>query len=69
MIFNFFNTLIPENERINDINDNPNIINYLSIISKNLPSFIINEYNFKKIIFNEKYINIVLFIILKNNKY
>ena len=28
-IFNFFNTLIPEDEKINDIIDIQNIINYL----------------------------------------
>ena len=41
-MFNFFNTLIPEDDRINDIINIPNIISYFSIMNMYSTSPIIN---------------------------
>ena len=48
-MFNFFNTLIPENDRINDIINIPNIISYFSLMNMYPPTLIINNEVISKI--------------------
>ena len=48
-MFNFFNTLISEDDRINDIIDIPNIIKYLTKMCIYTPSQILNKDVIKKI--------------------
>ena len=55
-VFNFFNTLFLEDDRINDIIEIPNIIMYLSIMCMHSSSSILNNKVVKKVreILNEK---------------